>query len=408
MLSFAEALAQISAGIAPVGTEQTPLRACDGRVLAEDVTADRPLPGFDYSMMDGYALCAASQSDRPTSTIPLQPGEVTPGTAPPVLLDGHAIRIFTGAALPAGANAVVMQEDVTVSGTTLSLPAPTRAGENVRKQGDDLKPGVTVGRVGEVLTPARLALLAALNRDLLYVFARPRVGVLSTGNELRAPGELSNTEGTTNIVDSNSVFLPMACKRLGADVTRVMRVRDDLDETTRAVRALVAECDLVLTIGGVSVGDHDHVRAAFAASGVDLSFYRVAIKPGKPLAVGRAGQTIVMGLPGNPASATLTFLLFAAPTLRALRGEPWPVLNPTELPVVGHYTRKPGRLEFARARLARTPEGRLEAHLALNQASGAVTSFAQADALIMLSPETTEVNTGDRLPVLRIAELMGG
>jgi molybdopterin molybdotransferase len=405
VLTFEEARARILAGVARLGAERVPLDGGAGRVLAETVVAAAPLPPFDHSAMDGYALRVADLiGDAPFSLL-LGAEESRAGRSPPGFAPGQACRIFTGAALPAGADAVVMQEDVTVDGPRIAFAARPKPGAHVRAAGEDIRPGQRALAEGTRLQAGHLSLAASLDRGELVVARRPRVAIVCTGDELRAPGAPG---GPASIPESNGVALAALCRQAGGEPRVWPAIGDDLEATTAALERALQDADLLLTVGGVSVGDHDLVRPALERVGVSLDFYKVAIKPGKPLTFGRRdsaeGRTSrVLGLPGNPASALTTFLLFAAPLLRALQGDaaPTPLLLPARLKTALRH--KPGRLEFARATLER--EGRELVALPLaNQASGATTSTGWATAFILVPLEAGDLSAGAEVDVLRLGD----
>lgn len=400
MLSFEEARSALLDRARVVGAERVPLDLADGRVLREDVIASRPSPAFDYSSMDGYAVRLADLSGEPPFDLEVR-GESSAGGPLATFTPGTALRIFTGAPLPAPADAVVMQENVERNGDRARITQMPRLFEYVRRKGEDLGEGTVALATGTRLGPGGVALAASLDRPTLAVSQRPRVVIVATGDELRTPGE-PGLPGT--IAESNAYFVSAAARRAGAIATVAPFVRDDRERAEQAFAEALAGADLVITIGGVSVGDHDVVRPALESAGVTIDFYRVAIKPGKPLTVGSRGSTLVLGLPGNPASASLTFLLFGVPLLRAMQGDRSALPLPDALPVHGRLSRVAGRKEFARATLT-SEGGKRFAVLAPNQASGAVTSFASADALVILPEAVTQVNDGDVFDVLRIADL---
>ncbi|MBI2393599.1 MAG: molybdopterin molybdotransferase MoeA [Deltaproteobacteria bacterium] len=391
MLTFAEARARILAEAPRQPEEEVALEDCVGRVLAEDATAPGPLPPFDYSAMDGYALRAA---DAPgPCTLPVV-GESRAGSAPATLGSGVAARIFTGAPLPAGADSVLPQEDVERCGDTIVLAQPPTPGRHIRRAGEDLATGAVAVARGTRLTPTHLALLATVDRPRVRVSCAPRVVILSTGDELRDPGTPARPG---SVVDSNGPMLVALCRRVGAVVERT-RAPDDLEAIRAAIRDALARADVLLTIGGVSVGEHDHVRDALAAEGVGLDFWKVAIKPGKPLAfgrhesragaTGRGGNARVLGLPGNPAAAFVTFTAFVAPLLRAMQGDAHPFARTVTARLTRTAKAGPSRLELMRARLA-NEGGELRATVLDNQASGAVTSIAWADAIVPVAAGST-------------------
>lgn len=381
MLTFDEARTRILAEAPRLAAEDVSLATCLGRVLAEDVTAGAPLPPFDYSAMDGYALRAADATAP--CTLPVV-GESRAGVVPDPLTLGATARIFTGAPLPAGADAILPQEDVERRGDTIVIAAPPVAGRHIRRAGEDLKIGAVALARGTRLAANQLALLATLDRTHVRVARAPRVVILATGDELRDPGTPARPG---SVVDSNAPLLVALCQRVGA-VAEARRAPDDLDAIRGAIRAALTEADLLITVGGVSVGDHDHVRDALAAEGVALDFWKVAIKPGKPLAFGKLGERRVLGLPGNPAAAFATFTAFVAPLLRAMQGDARPCARTVPLRLSRAAKAGPGRLELARARLV-VEEGELRVAVLENQASGAVTSVAWAEAIVPIPAGST-------------------
>ncbi len=407
MLRFEDALARILAlGTPSLPSCVVPLDEAEGRILNEDLVAQSDLPGFDYSAMDGYAVRAQDIKAAPTR-LPVR-GESRTGTVPGTLAEGTAMRIFTGAALPEGADAVVMQENVQRDGDIAIFTTVPRAGHHVRRRGEDLKRGGVALAKGARLRPAHLALIASLDQSHVPVAQRPDVAILATGDELRRPGT-DPVPGT--IPESNTVALRAMARRAGANTRALPYVRDDRAATERAFASALAEADVVLTIGGVSVGDHDLVRPALEAVGVELDFWRVAIKPGKPLAVGRfpraqKREAIVLGLPGNPASAMVTFALFGVPLLRALQGDQRPFPELTRARMARAHAHDPGRLEFVRAALTHAADGPRVTTFG-NQASGAVTSMAQADALVCIPADSGGVPAGAEVDVLLLSDLCG-
>lgn len=400
MIRFEEALERLLHGVRPAGAERVGIEDAPGRVLAEDVIAGFDLPAFDHSAMDGYAFAAADFTGPGPWEMPLR-GESAAGGALPVLERGTACRIFTGARLPVGSDTVVPQEDVERSAASVRVARAPAAGQWVRRKGADLAQGAVALARGTRMHAGHAALAAGVDRPTLLVARRPLVTVLCTGDELRAPGE-RGPEGS--IPESNGTFVACAGRAAGAIVRVAPFVRDDLGAAERAVREALSGSDLLVTIGGVSVGDRDVMKAALEEAGVELDFWRVAIKPGKPLCVGREGGTTVLGLPGNPASASLTFLLFGVPLLRATQGDREPLPPRWRLPVEGSLKRAAGRMEFLRARIAMSG-GSARAVLLANQASGAVTSFADADALVVVPAERERVEHGEIMDVIRIADI---
>ncbi len=403
-LRLGEALRRCLDGLGPLGTARVGLREAVGRVLAAEVTALHDLPGFDHSAMDGYAVHSPDLAPEALpATLPVA-FEAAAGVGDlPRLAPGTCARIFTGAPLPPGADAVVMQEDVTVASEGCRFERPVRAGQHIRRRGEDLAAGRVALSVGTRVTPWMLPLLAASERPTVTVARAPRMTLVLTGDELRPPGSAPRPG---SVVDSIGPALEALGAQAGATVRVLEPVRDDLTSLRATVRDGLGASDLLVTVGGVSVGDRDHVKAALVAEGVRLSFWRVAIKPGKPLCVGEApGTARVIGLPGNPSSALLTFALFGMPILRALQGDARPQAPWDLCALTAPLRRKPGRMEFLRARLHRAEDGSLLATVLPNQASGAATSFAWGDALVVVDAALDEIAEGTRLPCIRLESL---
>jgi molybdopterin molybdotransferase len=402
MIPFDEALARLLGAARPLGAERVSLEEAAGRVLAEDVAANGPLPPFDHSSMDGYALASGGLAGPGPWTLPVA-GESAAGGDLPELAPGSACRIFTGARLPAGADTVVMQERVERRGEEVVLSARPRPGDHVRRRGEDLAEGAVALRRGERLVAGRVALAAALDRPQLLVARRPVVTVLCSGDELRSPGQLHPPVQQGSIPESNGYFVAAAARAAGALARVAPFVRDEPDAARRAVADALRGSDVVVTVGGVSVGDRDVMRAALEAAGVVIDFWKVKIKPGKPLAVGRAGHVQVLGLPGNPASASLTFLLFGVPLLRSLQGDAAPLPHRLRAVMRSSLSREPGREEFLRARLEQGPE--LGVRVLSNQSSGSVVSFAEAEALAVVPADRGHVEEGSIVEVIRLADV---
>ena len=399
MITYQEALSRLIGSVRPTAAERIGVDESTGRVLAEDIVAHVPMPMFDHSSMDGYAVDTNDLGGEGPWHLPVH-GESAAGGEIPTFVKGSACRIFTGAPTPVGTNAVLPQEDVERSGDSIRIAQAPKPFACIRKRGADLAEGSIAVARGTRMTPGHAAMAAALDHAFVLVGRRPVVTILCSGDELRSPG----TPGRPgSIAESNGIFVAAAARQAGA-LARVGAYVPDKPEAARdAVAAALRGSDVVVTIGGVSVGDHDVMKGAFEAAGVVLDFWRVAIKPGKPIAVGHAGQTTVIGLPGNPASASLTWYLFGAPLLRALQGDTHPLPHRTILEIEGNIERTPGREEFVRATLQRGPDG-TRAKILPNQASGAVTSFARADVLVIVPKDMGRVESGTKLEAIRIDE----
>lgn len=397
MLTPAAALPRILAALAdlaPLPAERVALSDALGRALAEDLAADRDLPAFAAATMDGYAL-RADDAPRAGARLPVA-FEVfagRPATRP--LPRGACCRIFTGAPLPEGADAVEQQEEVRRAGHAAVFARAAVRGRFVRPPGSDVPRGRTAAAAGATVDPGTIALAAGLGRAELAVRRRPRVALLPTGDEL-VP--LGGATAPGQIVETNGHALSAAAREAGAVPLLLPSAGDDPATLRRALEA-ARGVDVLVTIGGVSVGARDVVRATLAAAGARLDFWRVAMRPGKPFTFGRWGAAAVFGLPGNPASAFVTFELFVRPALRALAGLPGAGrLRATAR--LGAAQEKPAGLEgYVRARLA-AGRGGLTAIPLRSQSSGDLSSVAGVDALAVLPAARTRVARGARVEVL--------
>lgn len=386
------ALATIAAGVPCVASLQTvPLWEADGRVLAMDVHAPLDLPPFANAAVDGYAV---RLSDA-TAPLPVR-GRLAAGAPAIPLQPGTAVRIFTGAPLPAGADTVFMQEDVTEHDGIVTLPPGLRPGANTRPAGEDIAAGALALPAGRTLRPQDLALAAALGLATLPVRARLRVALFSTGDELTDPPA---TPGVAQRWDSNRVLLAMLAGRAGADVTDLGILPDRRDAIATALAAAALTHDLVLTSGGVSTGEEDHVRAAIEQAG-RLVFWRIAIKPGRPVAMGQLGAALFLGLPGNPVAAYVTFVRIARPLMAALAGAAPPTLRPLPVRSGFAYRKKVGRREYVRVRL----DGALVAHKHPTEGAGILTSLTETDGLVELPDDLTSVSPGDTIGFIPFSE----
>jgi molybdopterin molybdotransferase len=385
------------ADVAPLPPERVGFQAARGRVLAEDLVAARDLPPFDNSQMDGYALRAADAA-RPGARLPVA-FEVAAGMAEvPPLPAGACARVFTGAPLPAGADCVEKQEEVGRRGRIASFRRAQEAGRFVRRAGHDVPAGTAALRAGTEVDPGAVGLMAALGRTEVLVRRRPRVAILATGDEL-VP--VYGVAGPGQILDSNSHALAAACTEAGGEPV-LLPLAGDRREAIRGALLAARGCDAVVTSGGVSVGDRDLTRDVIASMGTRLAFWRVAMKPGKPVAFGRWGSAAVFGLPGNPASALVTFELFVRPALRALGGATGPS-RPVLPARLGTAMRKePGLTYFVRAR-ARIEGGALWVDPLRTQSSGALTSATGFEALAVLPPAPAVLRRGVTVDAILVA-----
>jgi len=400
MLSFEDAIERTLRGVSRLAAERVSLDQAAGRVLAEDLVTRRPMPAFSRSAMDGYAVRASFFQGQGPWVLAVQ-GESRAGVSGPPLVIGTASRIFTGAPVSEGANAVIIQEKVTRSGDEITVTERPQEGQNIRPAGADMARGATALRAGSRLTPGKVGLLASLDRAHVIVARRPVVTLISTGDELRTPGVAGPD---SSIPESNSFVIAEVARRVGASVRVMPLLGDDTERTESSLRRALRGSDLLATIGGASVGDHDLVRPAMQSVGIALDFWRVAMKPGKPVAVGSMDGTKVLCLPGNPASTAVTFMLFGVPLLKSMQGETRPRPRRIPLRIIGSHVHRPGREEYLRARLE-IHDGELCAALPASQSSGAVTSFADADALVVLASDRTGIANGDRLPVILLSDI---
>ena len=389
------ALAVIAGGVPCVaGVETAPLLEADGRVLAGDLVADVDLPPFANSAVDGYAVRLSGLKGGVT---PLR-GRVAAGNEASPLAAGTAMRIFTGAPLPPGADTVFMQEDVRETDGGVILPDGLKPGANTRPAGEDVAAGAVALPAGRVLRPQDVALAAALGRQTLEVRRKVRVALFSTGDELVEPGA---PPGPAQRWDSNRVLLALLCRRAGAEVTDLGILPDRRDAIAAAVRDAAAFHDLILTSGGVSTGEEDHVRSAVEAAG-RLVFWRIAIKPGRPVAMGQVGEALLLGLPGNPVAAFVTFVRVARPVLAALGGARLPTVAALPVRAGFAYRKKTGRREYVRVRL----DGDRVAWKHGVEGAGVLTSLTEADGLLELEDDATGMAAGDRVGFLGFSGLI--
>jgi molybdopterin molybdotransferase len=386
----AEALATLRARLAPVaGVEEVPLGAALGRVLAAPVQAARAHPPTANAAVDGWGLAHAHLPPGPPHALPIHPGAAAAGRPAPAVPPGAALRILTGAALPEGVDTVVMQEDAAVEAGRLILPAAPRPGANARAAGEDLGRGDLALPQGRVLRPPDLACAAAVGLGALPVRRRLRVGVLSTGDELVAPG----TPSERGIYDANGPMLLGVLARWGMSGQDLGHAPDDADALAARLDAAAAGCDAILTSGGASDGDEDHLSRLLRARG-RVHHWRIALKPGRPLMLGQwpsEGGTPLFGLPGNPVAAFVCALLFARPALHLMAGAGWPEPAGYALPSGFAKRKKAGRREYLRARIGE--DGRVERFA--SEGSGRVSGLAWADGLVELPDEALEVAPGD-------------
>ncbi|MGY3437840.1 MULTISPECIES: molybdopterin-binding protein [unclassified Marinovum] len=389
-----EALAHLRNNLNVVaGHEHIPLAKADGRILAEDLTALRSNPPTANSAVDGYGF-AGPLAPGPVQ-MPLMPGRAAAGvpfdgTVP----KGQALRILTGAALPNGVDTVVLEEDTTTDGRRISLNGPLKQGANARKAGEDIESGQSALPKGRRLTPADLALLAAVGHSTLAVRRRLRVGVLSTGDEIVAPG----TEAAPGqIHDANRPMLLALARRWGFDAVDLGIAPDQRDVLRQTLDRAAGVADVVLTSGGASAGDEDHMSALLRDQGA-MQLWRIAVKPGRPLALGMWQGVPVFGLPGNPVAALVCALIFARPAFEVLAGGDWPEPQGFDVPAAFTKRKKPGRREYLRARIR---DGRAEVFA--SEGSGRISGLSWAEGLVELPDGAAEIAPGDPVRFLPFA-----
>lgn len=406
MKQVSEALAEMVGAFAPVGSERVMLQQALGRHLAAEVIARSDAPPFDNSAMDGYAVraedVAHASEDTPTA-LPVEGESRAGGPTPPVLKPRTAQRIFTGAPVPEGADAVVIQENVDRQQDVAHVRAAAAARANIRHAGSDLAKGAVALAAGSPVGPGEIGLMASQDMAVAQVYRRPTVAIISTGDELRDVGEPPRPG---SIVNSNAYALAAQVTQAGAVPWVLPTAQDQLDSVTERVRQAL-RADVVCVTGGVSVGDYDVVRQGLTDAGVELSFWKIRMKPGKPVAFGlteREGRRIpVVGLPGNPVSAWVTFEVFVRPGVRRMLGDPRPYRRPIQVPLGHAHRHSTGRVEFARARLSEE-EGRTIAHLHARQGSGSLPSLTGLDALAVLPADQENFAQGEPVTAL----LLGG
>jgi len=401
ILSVEQALAEIRARVTPIADiEQVDLAEAEGRVLADDLIAPIPLPPFANSAVDGYAVRFADLATAGETRLPVK-GRVIAGAIGQGDASFCAIRIFTGAPMPHGFDTVFMQEDVTRHGDIAILPAGLKKGANARPAGEDVASGAVAIPSGRMVRAQDLALAAALGVTSVSVRRRLRIAVFSTGNELTEPG---HPLGPAGIYDSNRALLRVLCGKLGASVTDLGILPDNRSAIADALLKAGAH-DLILTSGGVSTGEEDHVKGAVEDAGA-LTFWRIGIKPGRPVAMGVIGQAAFVGLPGNPVAVFVTFSAIVRPLVAALSGalyEP-----PLALPVIADfpYRKKPGRREFVRVSLHRDQTGRVLAKKHPRDGAGVLSSLTETDGLVVLPEEAESLAPGETVGFLSYAALL--
>lgn len=399
LLNFEDARQTLLANATPLSaTEQLPLLAAQGRALAASVMSPINVPGFDNSAMDGYALNVQEINALPT-LFPVKQ-RIAAGQTGSALAPNTAARIFTGAPIPEGANIVVPQEHTESRDDAIALTHPIELGQHIRRCGEDIAAEALVLAAGQRLGAPQLAMLASIGVASVTVFKRLKVGVFFTGDELTEPGK---PLAPGAIYNSNRYAINGLLAQMGCEVKDYGIVRDSAQATREALSQAASENDVIITCGGVSVGEEDHVKAAVVALG-SLDLWQISMKPGKPLAYGRVGQADFIGLPGNPVSAFVTFLLMARPFLLKRMGATDTGLKYLTATANFEWPKPDRRREFLRVKITRDASGAPVLDLWPNQGSGVMSSLAWADGLVDLAPET-RIATGDTLRYLSLSDL---
>jgi molybdopterin molybdotransferase len=399
LLAYHEALDQLTESIASADRiVDKPLLQALGAVLAQSIESHIDVPGCAMSAMDGYAINTADLAARGPTNLPVSQ-RIAAGGVAETLAPGTAARIFTGAPVPHGADAVIMQEQVQHHSQGICFESRPKSGNNVRPAGNDIRRGTTILSKGCRLRAQDIGLAASVGLQTLPVFAPIRVGIFFTGNELVEPGE---TLAIGKIYDSNRYTLHGLLETMGCEIIDLGLVGDSLEATREAMLRAATQADLVVTTGGVSVGEEDHVRIAIEQLG-ELRLWRLGIKPGKPLAYGQIHDTAFMGLPGNPVSVFATFCLFVCPVIQIMQGRDWH--KPIALPLRADFDwpKPDSRREFLRARLAVDADQQTRVQIYPNQDSGVLTSTVWADGFVEIAENQT-VNAGETVNYLPFAQ----
>ncbi len=400
-MTTAEALALLAERIAPVGaTERLPLRAAVGRILAEDIVSERDVPPAGNSAVDGYAFAFDDLTPGRETRLRLS-GRAAAGHPAPRGSGEGAVRIFTGALMPEGCDTVAMQEDCAADADEVVIPRGLSRGANSRRAGEDVRRGDAILVKGHLLRPQDIGIAASVGHSEISVYRPVRVAVFSTGDEVREPGA-ALVHGA--IYDSNRYVLMSLLDGFPVDVSDLGILADDRKAVAAALRDAARAHDLLITSGGVSVGEEDHVRNVVQENGA-LHFWRLAIKPGRPLALGQVAGAPFVGLPGNPVAAMVTFVRFARPLLLRLAGGTR--VDPRLYRVRAGFShrKKPNRREWVRARLKLGADGTLEAEKFAREGAGILRSLVEADGLVELPEEMTEVAPGAMVEFLPFSEV---
>jgi|MDSW01.1.fsa_nt_gb molybdopterin molybdotransferase len=406
LIPLEEAVNKITSQLSPLAANELPLHEAVGTALTEEVQATRRLPPFNNSAMDGYALRAEDTKlagpDSP-SMLPVQ-GVVAAGhPSKEALKPGYVMRIFTGAPMPENADTVVIQENTTALDNQVQIFKPALPGDHIRLAGEDVEPGQTLMHQNQILGPGDIAMLVAQGHTTASVIRKPRVAIIPTGDELVEAGQPT---GPGQIANSNGIMLQAMCVELGMEPVLHPIVRDQQEALSHALVESSKTSDLILTIGGVSVGDFDYVLSSIQETG-SIDFWKVAIKPGKPLAFGHINQTPIIGLPGNPASAFVCFELFARPALLKLAGRSSQKRLVVEAQLQKPIKQNKTREQFLRARLSQE-DTRYRVETASTQGSGQLSSMLNINALVRIPSGHGTINAGQNVSVIALDRYFQG
>lgn len=399
LIPIEKALERLLSGVEPRKTEYLPLLQAGGRVLAEDVSATRTQPPFSASAMDGYAVKAADTTnpDQPLKVI----GEIAAGhNFSGTLQNGEALRIFTGAPVPEGADAILMQENARREGDNLFCNESVETGKFVRPAGLDFKQGDILLKQGRKLDFRELALAGAMNHATLPVRKKPLIAILANGDELVEPGE---TPGPNQIIASNQVGIAEFVREHGGEPMMLGIAPDDTAEiTARVKQAIDAKADILVTLGGASVGDHDLIQGVLGEQGMELGFWRIAMRPGKPLMAGSLGPMKVLGLPGNPVSSLVCALLFLKPLLGAMLGHTEDATQLSQAVLASDLPANDLRQDYLRASLSVAEDGQIQATPFGKQDSSMLALLTKAEALIVRPPHAPAAQAGERVKIVKL------
>ena len=395
-ITVGQAMAHISETVVPVvDTEALDLHSALGRVTAQEVVSNADVPNHTNSAMDGYAVCGAELPDHGTAAFRVI-GESFAGSAfHGRVKSGQCVRIMTGAVMPPGTDSVVMQERVDRAGDTITIRAGEQKAANVRYAGEDIKAGDVVIPVGTRLGASHLGLLASMGHLEIEVYRKPRIAFFSNGDELRPVG---TPLALGEVYDSNRYTLYAMLRNLGVEQTDLGIVRDDREAIAAAIESAAGQADLVITTAGASVGDADYIKEILTRLGT-VSFWKVAVKPGRPLSFGRLEKSLFFGLPGNPVSVMVTFQVFLKPAIKQLSGERFDVPTVLKMRTLTALKKRPGRMEYQRGVMSLNEKGETVVCSSGEQGSGILSSMSRANCFIVLPDDSAGVSAGEWVEV---------